>query len=75
MPAPRDLPNKFPPHGQKLGYQSPRVGANLGSRITNQFFNPKQVGLFADWYGRGRADSGRFCNFSLNGPIDLKFDI
>ena len=30
-----------------------------------QLVNPKQAGLFADWYG--------LCNFWLNGPIDLKF--
>ena len=37
--------------------------------------NPKQAGLFADWYGwgGGGADSAPLCNASLNGPIDLKF--
>ena len=36
--------------------------------------NPKQAGLFADWYGRGRADSAPpIFNFCLNFPIDLKF--
>ena len=35
-------------------------------------FNPKQAGLFADWYGRGRGDSAPLCNFCLNGPIYLK---
>ena len=30
--------------------------------------NPKQAGLFADWYGRGLP-----LYFCLNGPIDLKF--
>ena len=36
-------------------------------------FNPEQAGLFADWFGRGRADSAPFCNFCFYGPIDLKF--
>ena len=39
-----------------------------------QLVNPKQAGLFADWYGGG-ADFAPLCNFCLNGPIDLKFGI
>ena len=36
--------------------------------------NSKQAGLFAVWYGPGRADSASpLSNFCLNGPIDLKF--
>ena len=32
--------------------------------------NLKQAGLFADWYGRGRADSAPPpCNFCLYGPL------
>ena len=34
--------------------------------------NPKQAGLFADWYGGGRADSAPLFNLCLNGPIDLE---
>ena len=30
---------------------------NLGDKTFETDFNPKQVGLFADWYGRGRAHS------------------
>ena len=33
-------------------------------------FNPKQAGLFADWYGQGVLPF--LCNFCLNDPIDLK---
>ena len=36
--------------------------------------NPKQAGLYADWYGLGGgAESAPLCNFYLDGPIDLKF--
>ena len=35
--------------------------------------NPKEAGLFANWYGQGRVDSATLCDFCLNGPIDLKF--
>ena len=40
------------------------------------YFNPKQAGLFADWYGRGGGgwqNLTQLCNSCLNGPIDLKF--
>ena len=41
--------------------------------IVNNSLNPKQTGLFADWYGQGRADSAPLHNFCLDSSIDLKF--
>ena len=37
----------------------------VSMNVTLRFniFNPKQAGLFADWYGQGRADSAPVCNF------------
>ena len=37
--------------------------------------NPKQTGLFANWYGRGGGQNLPLplCNFCLDGPFDLKF--
>ena len=42
MPAPRELPNKSPPHGQQFGYKSPRVGTS---------FWCKSPGCTGDGYG------------------------
>ena len=39
---------------------------------SRQHLNPKQAGLFANWYGRrGGAESAPLYNFCLGGPIDL----
>ena len=52
------------------------VNPKIVQLIVSNCFNPKQAGLFADWYDRGGgggADSVPLCNFCLNSPIDLKF--